>query len=112
LNLHVDGDTVEELILGVDAAFSHTLSTNASLVGNLGVGYDTMNEQSSVAASYVGGGAAFATKGIDPSPWVMRGGFGVVMHNGPLVSVTARYDLEARESFTNQTASVKVGIKF
>lgn len=112
LNLRVSGNTIEELIVGVDGSFNHAVSDNTSLVGNLGLGYDTLGERASTTASYVGGGAAFATRGIDPSPWLMRGGFGLVMHNGPLVSVTARYDIEGRESFTNQTASVKVGIKF
>jgi outer membrane autotransporter protein len=112
LNLRVSANTVEELIFGVDGSFSHAVSDSTSLVGNLGVGYDALGERASTTASYVGGGAVFATRGIDPSPWLMRGGLGIVMHNGPLVSVSARYDIEGRESFTNQTASVKVGIKF
>jgi outer membrane autotransporter protein len=112
LNLNVAGNTTEELVLGIDGGFSRALTDSTSLVANLGVGYDTLSKRASTTASYVGGGAAFATQGINPSPWLMRGGLGLVMHNGPLVSVSARYDVESRESFTNQTASVKVNIKF
>lgn len=112
LNLRVGSDSVEELVLGIDGAFNHKLSDRTSLVANIGVGYDTLAEQSSNTASFVGGGASFTTKGLDPSPWIARGGLGIVMHNGPLMQITARYDVEARDDFTNQTASVKVGYKF
>ena len=66
-----------------------------------------------VAVLLVGGGAAFSTKGIDQSPWVILGGLGYVMTKNKNVEVSARYDFETRSSeFTNQTASINLRIPF
>ena len=51
---------------------------------------------------------SFVTYGLDPSPWLMRGGIGIVGKMTETVEVSARYDIEARKDFDNQTASVKL----
>ena len=107
-NLTVNGQTVDEFIVGVDGKVTHKLSDTTTLLANLGVGYDTMAKQSSVTAAFGGGGAAFSTPGINPSPTVVRGGLGVVMKSSKTVEVAGRYDVEARTGFTDQTISVKV----
>ena len=86
---------------------SYALSDTATLTANLGVGYDTMAKQSSITAAYAGGGAAFTTMGINPSPAVVNGGLGVVMKSSKTVEITGRYDVEARSGFLGQTVSVK-----
>ena len=106
-NLTVNGQTVGEFIVGVDGKVTHKLSDAAILTANLGVGYDTMAKQSSITSSFVGGGAVFTTPGINPSPTIISGGLGVVMKSSKTVEVTARYDVEARTGFTDQTVSVK-----
>ena len=106
-NLVVNGQTVSEFIVGVDGKVTHKLSDATTLVGNLGAGYDTMAKQSAITSAFVGGGAAFTTMGINPSPTIVTGGFGVVMKSSKAVEVTARYDVEARTGFTDQTVSLK-----
>ncbi len=107
LNLDVDSRSTEALVISVDGKLEHRLSERASLLANLGVGYDTINERASVTAAFVGApGAAFVTRGLELEPWLVRGGLGAVFRTGG-VEITGRYDAEYRESFINQTASVK-----
>jgi outer membrane autotransporter protein len=108
LNLDVKGHSTDELILLAEGRLSHSLSDKATLVANLGAGYDVLNGRNSISSSYVGGGAAFTTKGLDASPWLARGGVGLAMNATESTEITARYDVEAREDYIDQTASVKV----
>ena len=113
MNLDVKNSSADAFILGADAKVSYALSETSKLTGNLGVGYDLINDRNAVTSAFVGGGAAFSTKGIDQSPWVILGGLGYVMTKNKNVEVSARYDFETRSSeFTNQTASINLRIPF
>lgn len=108
-NLNVSSNRTEALVFGVDGKVAHKLNDSVTLTGNLGVGYDVINERASITSTYAGAPtAAFVTKGLDPSPWMTRGGLGVVTKANERLEIAARYDVEVRESFDNQTASVKV----
>lgn len=109
LNLNVKGRTTDELIFAVDGKLSHEISLGTTLSANLGLGYDVINDRASITSAYAGApGVAFTTQGLDPSPWMVRGGLGLstTMQSG--VEISARYDVDYREDFLNQTASVKV----
>ncbi|MEW6676576.1 MAG: autotransporter outer membrane beta-barrel domain-containing protein [Pseudomonadota bacterium] len=109
LNLDVDSRHTDELILAVDGKLAHALSSRSTLIANLGVGYDVLNERASITAAYAGApGAAFVTRGLDPSPWLVRAGLGVIHQLEGGAELVARYDAEHRSDFLNQTASVKV----
>jgi autotransporter family porin len=108
LNLNVDSRSTNAFVIGVDSNLAHYLNDQTTLVANLGVGYDTINKQNAITAAFAGApGVAFVTYGIDPSPWLARGGFGVVHQIKTGFELTGRYDAEYRESFLNQTVSVK-----
>ncbi|WP_158590485.1 autotransporter outer membrane beta-barrel domain-containing protein [Noviherbaspirillum cavernae] len=112
LSLKVNSRTTDELILLAGGKLTHALNRGTRLTANLGVGYDALGGSGTITSSFVGGGAAFATPSIDPSRWLTRGGFGVVVNQTGNVEVTAGYDFEARRGFTNQTASVKLRMPF
>lgn len=113
LNLNVRSNTSEALVLGVDSKVSHALSNRAALVANFGIGYDLINDRSSLTSAFAGAPTVtFTTVGLDPSPWLARGGFGVVGKVTETMEISARYDFEVRENFDNQTASVKFRLKF
>lgn len=112
LNLNVDHNNQEELILGVDGKLLKPVNTLVSVTGNLGAGYDVLHDDSSITSGYVGGGAQFVTKGLKTSPWLGRGGLGVIVNNFEGAEITTRYDLEAREKFTDQTVSLKLRMPF
>lgn len=109
LNLTVDSRKAEQLIFGVDGKLTHALTDVVTLLANAGVGYDTMSKQASITAAYAGApGAAFVTYGLNPSPWLGRGGIGLLVKKRDDLEITGRYDVEFREAFLNQTASVKL----
>ncbi len=113
LNLDVPSRSTRAMVIGVDGKLAHKLSEQTVISASLGVGYDTLNERASINAAYAGApGAAFTTYGMDISPWMVRGGFGLTHTTASGVEITARYDAEGRSDFINQTASVKVRMPF
>jgi len=108
LNLNVNSRTTDALVIGFDGKLAHQLNDQTTLVADLGIGYDTLSKQASMTSAFAGApNAAFVTFGINPSPWLGRAGAGAVYKTKGGVEITARYDAEYRESFLNQTASVK-----
>lgn len=112
LSLDVDSIDAEELILMAQIEANHQWRDRTSLSTTLGVGYDLINDNNSLTASYTGGGAAFTTEGMDPSPWLARAGVAATISMTDMTELTASYDLEGREDFLNQTASVKMRWRF
>lgn len=113
LNLDVPSRSTRAMVIGVDGKLAHKLGEQTVISASLGVGYDTLNERASINAAYAGApGAAFTTYGMDISPWMVRGGFGLTHTTASGVEITARYDAEGRSDFINQTASVKVRMPF
>jgi hypothetical protein len=81
-------------------------------MASLGIGYDVLSRRSLITSSFVGGGAAFVTEGIRPSPWLARGGLALLVHRDNGLEITAGVDFEARQGSTNQTASLKFRLPF
>ena len=107
-NLQVDSHSTDELILSIDGKVSHELSPSTDVTANLSLGYDALDAPSSITASFAGApGSSFVTEGLDSSPWLQQAGFGVIKTTENGMEVSLRYDAEHRESFLNQTASVK-----
>lgn len=113
LNLNVEGHTTEAFVIGLDTKLARQVDEQTTLAANIGLGYDTINSKSAITSAFAGAPAAtFVTYGINPDPWLVRGGFGAVYKLRNSVELNARYDFEYRESFLNQTASMKVRWSF
>lgn len=110
--LDVDAATTEAFVLAVKGSLDHELDERITLRANLGAGYDLINDQASITSSFVGGGAAFVTNGIDPSPWITTAGLGLAYRMSDAAEVSAQYDAEHRSDFLNQTASLKLRWSF
>lgn len=108
LNLRVSSQTSEQWFAMLEGRLQHQLNDRAAVVVNLGAGYEMLGESNGITSSYVGGGAAFRTPGMEPGRWLGRAGLGLSMHANERTEITARYDLEGRSGFTAQTASVNV----
>lgn len=110
LNLVVNSRTTDQLILGLDGKFEHQLDEGISLSANLGVGYDALDQQTSITAAFAGdpSASAFTTKGLDMDPWLLRGGLGISRTMSSGVEISARYDADRRQNFSNNTAALKV----
>ncbi|WP_198155943.1 autotransporter family protein [Herbaspirillum autotrophicum] len=113
LNLQVDSQRTEELIVAAESKLSYAVAADTTIVANLGVGYNLLAKSAQITSTFVGGGSAFSTEGLEPSPWTLRGGAGLILHRQGGTEVTARYDAEAnRSGFSNQTVSLKVRQSF
>ncbi|MFS0758060.1 autotransporter outer membrane beta-barrel domain-containing protein [Noviherbaspirillum sp. 1P10PC] len=108
LNLSVEGRTTKSFVIGVDGRVQHRVGDRGTLVGNLGLGYDTMDQKNTIVSTFAGNpGAAFTLSGIEAGRVVSRAGLGYVYQVKNGVDLTARYDLEHRTGLNNQTASIK-----
>lgn len=114
LNQHIGGSKYEEALLVFDSKLSQMLTDNGlKMVVNGSAGYDFINQQSKSISSFTGGGPTFVTNGLEVSPWLFRGGFGLIKETDDGLEFSARYDMETRTSgYLNQTASVKVRWSF
>ena len=108
LNLKVNTRSADSLILGIDGKLTHKVDDQTTVLANLGIGYDALAKETAIVSAYAGApGASFTTHGVDPSPWLLRGGVGAAYKTRTGIELTGRYDAEVREKFVNQTASVK-----
>lgn len=108
-NLKVDSQTTDQMIVGLDGKLSHEFMPGTSVLANLGVGYDVLNNNTSITSAFAAEpGTGFTTRGLDSSPWSQRGGLGLIHSTEQGVEVSLRYDTEHSEGFLNQTASVKL----
>ena len=109
LGLDVASQSVQELVVGIDGKATQRLADRITLSANAGVGFDTLHENGSITSAYAGApGAGFATFGITPSRWRVRGGAGASYEILDGLELTGRYDTEYRSAFLNQTVSMKV----
>lgn len=109
LNLKVDSNTTDEFIVALEGTVDHHFTNDFMLTANVGVGYDLINDENSITSAFAGASSSsFVTKGLDPSPWLVRGGLGAVMQINETLELNARYDVDIREDFDNQTVSAKV----
>jgi autotransporter family porin len=109
LNLSVEGRTAKSFVIGIDGKLQQRVGDHGTIVGNIGVGYDTMDQKNTIVSSFAGApGAAFTLSGIEAGRIVSRAGLGYVYQLMNGVDLAARYDTEHRTGLNNQTASVKV----
>lgn len=104
----VGKQTAEALEIGLGAAFSHQINDNTRFNADLGLAYDTINEQATITSSFVGGGGSFTTSGIQQDPWIKRAGLGLTHTTGNGTELIVRYDAESRRDFLDQSASLKL----
>lgn len=109
LNLNVEGNTYESLIVGVDGKVVHQLDNAGIIETNLGLGYDLRDQAIITTAAFDGAPAAsFDTNGLEQEPWLVEAGVGYIHQAQNGMEVSLRYDVEGREDYLNQSASVKV----
>lgn len=109
LNLDVASQSVQELVVGLDGKLTQRFTDHLTLSANAGIGFDTLHENASMTSFYAGApGAGFATFGITPSRWRVRGGAGVSYQLLDGLEIAGRYDTEYRSSFLAQTVSMKI----
>lgn len=113
MSLNVNSQTYQELMLTARIKGDYKLNETLKLTANVGVGYNTLNNQTQITASFAGGGNSFVTYGMDVSPWLYSAGLGLVSFEKNGVELGIRYDLQASPTgFLNQMASVRFRMSF
>jgi len=112
LNLNVDDDSSDSLIIGAGVKGNYNVSDSLLLLANAGVGYDVMTDRSSLTSSFAGGGAQFTTEGIKPDEVTYNAGVGAKysLENG--TEITASYNVDARQDYTDQSLSANFRFMF
>ncbi len=113
LDLSVNSLRSEALVLGLGATLARALDPYTRLEASLGVGYDAINDGVSLSSSFAGApGAEFQTPGLHPSAWQQQAGLALVRQVREGLEVAARYDLETRSQYDQQTLSLKLNWLF
>ncbi len=111
LNLNVDQQAWSELYTTAGLKLDYELMPRIKLFTSVAAGYNVLNRQVVLTSNYAGGGDAFATYGLQLSPWLYSGGVGIggTLQKG--VELNMRYDVQATSSnYLNQIASAKLKI--
>ena len=113
LNLNVQSQTYQELMFTAGLKGDYQATDRVKLTASAGIGYNALNSQAQIAASYAGGGNSFMTQGFNGSPWLYSAGVGIVGNEKHGVELSARYDVQASPTgFLNQMASVRVSMRY
>jgi outer membrane autotransporter protein len=111
LNLSVGQQTYNTLIPSADLRIDHSLASKMTVSANAGAGYNTLNNQVSATSAYAGGGPAFATNGLQVSPWLYNAGVGITGQLEKNLQLNVRYDnVFSPTGYMNQMVSAKLKI--
>ena len=109
LNLQVNSQTYNTLPVSADVRIDHALPNKLTLSGNAGAGYNILNNQVSITSAYQGGGSAYATNGLQVSPWIYNAGVGLTGQLTKGLEVNVRYDnVFSTTGYMNQMVSAKL----
>ena len=108
LNLSVSDDQIDAFVVSLQGDLMHEFNDQWALLGNAGVGYDLIDDDTSVTSTYAGGGTAFTTQGLNQAPWRVTAGVGVNYNLDDTTTLSANYDMQGKENFLSHTASAKV----
>lgn len=114
-NLNVDRNHHNILITKVGAA----ISKEVNLWGydfvpkiNAYYGYDLIGDEVSVNNSFVGGGTAFKTRGLQPGRHIAGGTLGLQVAKGEGMELTMQYGAELKDRFIGQSALINLRYDF
>lgn len=113
LLLNVAARDTGQLIAGFDARLEQDMGPATRLRLNFGMGYDLINDPGTRTAAFAGApGDSFTVTGEHPSPWLLRGGAGVVSTLRGGAEVSLNYDAQSRSDYTDHSASLRVSVPF
>jgi outer membrane autotransporter protein len=96
--LDVESQTYQELTTTAGLKSAYQLAKQVRLTGDIGVGYNALNQRLQVGATFSGGGESFVTYGLGLSPWIYSAGLGLVAAGTDRLDLSLRYGLNATPS--------------
>jgi outer membrane autotransporter protein len=113
LNLKANSQSYNTLYTSASLRLDHALSNGLNISGNVGIAYNALDNNAQLTSAYQGGGPAFATNGLDISPWLYSAGVGIGGMVSKNVELNVRYDIDfSSTSYTNQMVSARVKFLF
>ena len=101
------------MVFGIDGRFAFEFGeTGSQFTTHLGVGYDALTDDSTLIASFVGGGSPFRTTSAEPDEFVYGAGLGLTLNATEGLQVLLNYEYEARDDFDNQMFNATLRWKF
>ncbi|WP_284274439.1 autotransporter outer membrane beta-barrel domain-containing protein [Bradyrhizobium iriomotense] len=107
-SLNVDSQVYRELILTAGFKGAYELVRRTYLTGDVGIGYNALNQGLQIRAAFAGGGTAFVTDGLALSPWIYSAGLGLAAAATDRVDLGIRYGLQATSSGLVQQSGLAV----
>ena len=113
LDLTVGAQSYEELRLTAGIRGDVRMTDRLRLSVDGAAGYNVLDTQTQITATYEGGGDSFVSAGEDVSPWLFSLGIGIISITQGGTDVALRYDLQASPTgYLSQTASVRFTLTF
>ncbi|MGJ5204131.1 autotransporter outer membrane beta-barrel domain-containing protein [Bradyrhizobium sp. HKCCYLR20261] len=97
-SLNVDAQRYQNLTTTARLKAVYQIAEKVRVTGDLGVGYDALNQRLKIGAAFSGGGDSFTTSGLALSPWIYSAGLGLVAAGNDRLDVSIRYGLSATPS--------------
>ncbi|MBR0958461.1 autotransporter outer membrane beta-barrel domain-containing protein [Bradyrhizobium japonicum] len=97
-SLNVDSQTYRELTLTAGLKGAYRIAKQVHLTGDVGVGYNTLNQGLQIKSAFAGGGDSFVTNGLALSPWIYSTALGLVAADGKGFDLGIRYGVAATSS--------------
>jgi uncharacterized protein with beta-barrel porin domain len=107
-SLNVDSQTYRELTLTAGLKGAYQIARQVHLTGDVGVGYNALNQGVQVRSAFAGGGDTFVTNGLMLSPWIYSTAVGLVAADGKGFDLGLRYGLAATSSGLLQQSGLAV----
>ncbi|MGC2777843.1 MAG: autotransporter outer membrane beta-barrel domain-containing protein, partial [Bradyrhizobium sp.] len=97
-SLTIDPQTYQELTTTAGLRAVYQLSRQMRLTGDVGAGYNALNQRLQSGAAFSGGGDGFVTHGLGLSPWIYSAGLGLVAASNDRLDLSVRYGINATPS--------------
>ncbi len=107
-SLNVDSQTYRELTLTAGLRGAYRVAKQVYLTGDVGIGYNTLNQGLQIKSAFAGGGEAFVTNGLALSPWIYSTALGVAAADGKGFDLGIRYGVAATSSGLLQQSGLAV----
>ncbi|MDF2445839.1 MAG: outer rane autotransporter [Moraxellaceae bacterium] len=110
-DLSVQGRSDSALLGQAKLGLEVGLGGHGTLLVNAGIGYDTL-DAATATATLSGNGPTFISEGATPESTVLNAGIGYRYVTAKGVEINALYEFEDRDTFTADTASLKLRMPF
>lgn len=115
-NLRVDGDSSEQLNLGLNVELSNKyVNVDGSLFKpsiNVGYKHDVIGDEINTTSTFVAGGGAFTTAGADSEDGTFMAGVGLDYYSTGNWQFTAQYDYELKDNYDSHAGFMRAGYRF